>query len=58
MFVPTLEDKGALKSFGNRFLNKYGVYVIFKVYHFSFKEKKRDRKKGNTTRKKKAKQNK
>jgi len=24
MFVPTLEDKGALKLFGNKFLNKCG----------------------------------
>ena len=60
MFVPTLEDKGALKSCGNRFLNKCGVVSHFIVYLFSFKEKKRKgiEKKRNTTRERKAKQNK
>ena len=39
MFVPTLEDKGALKSFGNRFLNKCGGVCHFHSLPLQFKKK-------------------
>jgi len=43
MFVSTLEDKGALKLFGNRFLNKCGGVSHF--HSLPLKIKKKDRKK-------------
>jgi len=64
MFVPTLEDEGALKLFENRFFNKCGGVSHFHslplqfLFLFLKKEKKRIEKKRNTTRKRKAKQNK
>ena len=47
MFVPTLEDKGALKLFGNRFLNKCeGVCHFHSLpLQFFFLKKKEKRKK-------------
>jgi len=36
MFVPTLEDKRALKLFGNRFLNKCGGVSHFHSLHLHF----------------------
>jgi len=58
MFVPTLEDKGALKLFGNRFLNKCRGVSHFQSLPLQLflkkkKKKKTDRKKREYNKKKK-----
>jgi len=53
MFVPTLEDKGALKLFGNRILNKCGG--VSHSNSLPLQIKKEEEEEGSTTRKRKSK---
>jgi len=52
MFVPTLEDKGALKLFGNRFLKKCEGVSHFHSLPFQIQKEKYSEKRNTTIKRK------